>query len=755
MTAETIETKTTDNTVTVATDLAILTPAAIAKRTFTCEICGNDYIYTGSYDLYYYRNKCHKLCTTCFATLPGKGKYIHNCKCCHALFLTTGTTTFYCPTCNEEKKTFTCIICGKNYFNENARLDRKNICICPSCKETLPGEGSIVNFCKLCDVIFLANGANYSYCPTCEVKVKSVTCMICGKEYIDPKVNINDDEASKQNKICPTCKTTLPGEGHVINFCKLCNAPFLGANNHCYYCPTCRADIKSVTCIVCGKDYIDPLVKIGDDSTERNKICSSCRATLPGTGGTINFCKSCNTPFLDTNNKACYCPTCSKDVKGFTCIVCGKESIHKTLQEKIDICQACRATLPGDGNMINFCKLCNKPFLGNCSRVSYCPTCKVTHKIYDCILCSESYIDNRCKVKGRKEPVRICPECQKTLPGYGEYKSLITCDACSIPFFGQPSSNQLCPTCYKETHSFTCVLCGNEYSYTGKNLERYRANGVKVCSSCHDALPGEGRITAICNTCHCIFRTKAAVNIYFCPTCREDSQTSESVKRCRDLINAGLEMIDSPAHDGYIILCEDIPERKTGIDKNCVLCGRKFKKLRTQTCCMHCYRIQTCQYCGKDFVNADHHRLDINRFCSISCTTSAQWAKGKGKVIPLEIIATDLTLPHYEALNVTIDDTTLPDLNVAGVWALYSEDDILLDVAQTCNIAAEWKVLPFKFNRPKFLTMSTNGINLSTLKGVVITYENSVVNRLKIEEDYAKTHGAKYWHPQLGTFQCY
>lgn len=681
MTAKTID-NTETNAEVYATDATSATPANPA-RAFTCQVCGNDYTFTGS-NLPRYRRGKYKVCPTCKSTkLSGEGKFINSCKLCHALFLANGANASYCPTCTIKEKTFTCILCSKEYFDKNAKIGNTNYHICPECKAALPGDGD-----------------------------------------------------------------------RAVNFCKLCNSPFLGANNHCYYCPTCRTDIKSVTCIVCGKDYIDPLVKIDDDSTKENKICSSCRATLPGTGGTINFCKSCNTPFLDTNNKACYCPTCNKDIKGFTCMVCGKKSIHKTLQEKIDICQACRATLPGDGNMINFCKLCNKPFLGNCSRVSYCPTCKVTHKIYDCILCSESYIDNRCKVKGRKEPVRVCPECQKTLPGYGEYKSLITCDACSIPFFGQPSSNQLCPTCYKETHSFTCVLCGNEYSYTGKNLERYRANGVKVCSTCHDALPGEGRITAICNTCHCVFRTKAAVNIYFCPTCREDSQTSESVKRCRDLINAGLEMIDSPAHDGYIILCEDIPERKTGIDKNCVLCGRKFKKLRTQTCCMHCYRIQTCQYCGKDFVNADHHRLDINRFCSNSCAASAQWAKGKGKSHPLEITATDLTLPHYEALNMIIDETTLPNLNTPGVWGFYDKDGKLLDVHQTVNIAIEWHNLK-KFTRSSFTLMRKDGVDLTKTNGRVIVFEEDIIKRLLIEEDYAKTHGAKYWHPQLGTFQCY
>ena len=212
----------------------------------------------------------------------------------------------------------------------------------------------------------------------------------------------------------------------------------------------------------------------------------------------------------------------------------------------------------------------------------------------------------------------------------------------------------------------------------------------------------------------------------------------------------------NPLHDGYDVLYEDIPERKGNIDKNCIICGRKFKKLRTQVCCMHCYRIQICQYCNKEFVNFDSHRLDYSRFCSPSCSNFTKHAEGKMRPrINQPSAISRPTLPHYEALNVAINDTTLPDLNVAGVWALYSEDDILLDVAQTCNIAAEWKALTSKFTKPKFLTMAADGVDLTTLKGVVITYEDDVNKRLIIEEEYAKSNNAKYWYPQLGTFQCY
>lgn len=38
-------------------------------------------------------------------------------------------------------------------------------------------------------------------------------------------------------------------------------------------------------------------------------------------------------------------------------------------------------------------------------------------------------------------------------------------------------------------------------------------------------------------------------------------------------------------------------------------------------------------------------------------------------------------------------------------------------------------------------------------KGKVVVFEGDLVKRLEIEEDYALSHNALYWHPQPYTFQ--
>lgn len=104
----------------------------------------------------------------------------------------------------------------------------------------------------------------------------------------------------------------------------------------------------------------------------------------------------------------------------------------------------------------------------------------------------------------------------------------------------------------------------------------------------------------------------------------------------------------------------------------------------------------------------------------------------------------------YTPLNIRIDSSTT---NKPGVWALYDENDILLDVAQTKYIADEWKQLPSKFTKFKFITMRNDGIDLDNLYAIVVAYEDDQSRRLAIEEDYAITHHAKYWNPQPGTDQ--
>ena len=102
-----------------------------------------------------------------------------------------------------------------------------------------------------------------------------------------------------------------------------------------------------------------------------------------------------------------------------------------------------------------------------------------------------------------------------------------------------------------------------------------------------------------------------------------------------------------------------------------------------------------------------------------------------------------------QALDTIIDAS----ITTAGVWGLYDENGVLLDVAQTKDIVAEWKTLSSKFTRSKFISMHNNDVNLDTLKGKVIVLEDDEMKRLKIEEDYAIKNNARYWSPQPGIIQ--
>ena len=110
---------------------------------------------------------------------------------------------------------------------------------------------------------------------------------------------------------------------------------------------------------------------------------------------------------------------------------------------------------------------------------------------------------------------------------------------------------------------------------------------------------------------------------------------------------------------------------------------------------------------------------------------------------------------NYKTLEITALDTVIDDtMTTAGVWGLYDENGVLLDVAQTVNITAEWKALQGKLSRPKFISMQDNGVDLTKLVGKVIAFENDLKRRLMIEMAFAIEYNARYWHPQPYTFQC-
>ena len=153
---------------------------------------------------------------------------------------------------------------------------------------------------------------------------KRFICQICDNDYTYTGNNLSQHRKGKY-KVCPTCKSTLPGEGNTINSCKLCHALFFGTNNRCRYCPNCIIKVKSLACIICNKNYIDSCIKINNSAI---KVCPECRATLPGKGNCIKECKTCSSIFKTTNN-TCYCLICSKNRKTFTCQICNQEYAYE------------------------------------------------------------------------------------------------------------------------------------------------------------------------------------------------------------------------------------------------------------------------------------------------------------------------------------------------------------------------------------------------------------------------------------------
>lgn len=71
--------------------------------------------------------------------------------------------------------------------------------------------------------------------------------------------------------------------------------------------------------------------------------------------------------------------------------------------------------------------------------------------------------------------------------------------------------------------------------------------------------------------------------------------------------------------------------------------------------------------------------------------------------------------PSHVTVSITLDDATLEITSLdtvinssmakPGVWGLYDKNGVLLDVAQTKDIASEWSALPGKLSRPKFISM--------------------------------------------------
>ena len=324
-------------------------------RTFTCELCNNNYQYIGdNLDRY---AKGVKVCSECAVTLPGEGRNILRCNDCNHPFKTNGSVTNYCPSCDEKRRTFKCEICNSNYKYSGDSIDsyKGNVKVCPICEESLPGEGIYLLRCKGCNSPFKANGNITNYCPSCDEKRRIFTCEICCNNYKYTKRS----PGSVKIKVCPECEKDLPGTGNRIVRCRTCNSPFKSTTSATNYCPSCNEKIRTFTCEVCNYQYTeDKLCQKGI------KVCPECEKILSGEGDYVVRCKTCNSPFKAASISANCCPACDDKRRAFTCELCGCSYQYSKRPDQctIKVCPTCEATLPGEGDIIVRCKGCNTPF---------------------------------------------------------------------------------------------------------------------------------------------------------------------------------------------------------------------------------------------------------------------------------------------------------------------------------------------------------------------------------------------------------
>ena len=208
---------------------------------------------------------------------------------------------------------------------------------------------------------------------------------------------------------------------------------------------------EHLTCEICHSDYQytgDHISRYSDNSI---KVCPTCKETLPGDGRNILRCKACNSPFK-TDGNTDYCPSCSKERSVFTCELCNNnyeytgDDLVKYIDKGIKVCPTCKGILPGEGRWVLRCKGCNSPFKGNNSRINYCNICNSNIREFICEICNSEYRYTGDKPeKYIDRGIRVCPECEKILPGTGS--KILRCDTCNSPFKAKAGNVSCCPGC--------------------------------------------------------------------------------------------------------------------------------------------------------------------------------------------------------------------------------------------------------------------------------------------------------------------
>lgn len=266
-----------------------------------------------------------------------------------------------------------------------------------------------------------------------------------------------------------------------------------------------------------------------NSSSSTTGAISSDAADTDTTNTTVvkspHTCIDCGCVITGRGSKALRCAACNKKFRTFTCIVCNNEYYYDGKYiTAAKVCPTCIPILPGEGNSVRICHTCNSPFRCD-SRGSYkyCPSCILDKNTLICAVCYKDYIytgGNGIGYMKKSGIIKVCPECQKTLPGEGG--CVFECVDCHCFYLANSSFTTRCPDCALAHKTFTCEICGSHYTFDNlKHLGRYMNSGVRVCDDCvkNRRIPGDGGNVLRCIDCGCAFLGNNS-RILRCPDCK-------------------------------------------------------------------------------------------------------------------------------------------------------------------------------------------------------------------------------------------
>lgn len=303
--------------------------------------------------------------------------------------------------------------------------------------------------------------------------------------------------------------------------CKKCGSKFDSKSTIKNYCNDCENEMRTLTCVKCGKEYkyqgkLSHLPKI--------PICDNCYEELPriktmgknpkNMKDSICICgrghifRTTNTAYSIGNGP--YCPVCIDEVTLVKCEICGKD--YHTRDRHIDrikngkttnVCDDCAKDLPGEGITIRKCYTCGAYF-------------KTTHNFNNCPVCNGISIAPRkitCKRCGkefltRNKAAEYCPDCKHILslsPAVKSFKELLQDEnnvriddifMMPIPDVKPKKGYKICERCGREfprmgptqrtcNHCFPilrCDNCGEEYLGLWGKMKKLEILNYHCCS---------------------------------------------------------------------------------------------------------------------------------------------------------------------------------------------------------------------------------------------------------------------------------